>query len=100
MEKVIITGGAGFIGSHLVKKLIDNDTKEILVIDDLSTGKIENIEGIDQVKFENKRIEDIDNLSELFEHNLNKNKNKFFFKSLGIALWDIAIAKGIYDLAN
>ena len=67
MEKVIITGGAGFIGSHLVKKLIDNDTKEILVIDDLSTGKIENIEGIDQVKFENKRIEDIDNLSELFK---------------------------------
>ena len=40
------------------------------------------------------------NLSELFEYNLNKNKNKIFFKSLGIALWDIAIAKGIYDLAN
>ena len=27
--------------------IIDNDTKEILVIDDLSTGKIENLEGID-----------------------------------------------------
>jgi ornithine cyclodeaminase/alanine dehydrogenase-like protein (mu-crystallin family) len=40
------------------------------------------------------------NLSELFEYNLNKNKNKIFFKSLGIALWDIAIAKGIYDLTN
>ena len=49
MEKVIITGGAGFIGSHLVKKLIDNDTKEILVIDDLSTGRIKNIEGIEVI---------------------------------------------------
>ena len=43
MKKVIVTGGAGFIGSHLVKRLIDNGADEILVIDDLSTGKIENI---------------------------------------------------------
>ena len=31
MKKVIVTGGAGFIGSHLVKKLIDTGTKAILV---------------------------------------------------------------------
>ena len=66
MKKVIVTGGAGFIGSHLVKKLIDNGTKDILVIDDLSTGRIENIEGIDEVNFENKKIEEINNLDELF----------------------------------
>ena len=40
------------------------------------------------------------NLSELFEHDLRFNKNKIFFKSLGIALWDVAIAKGIYDFAK
>ena len=40
----------------LVKKLIDNGTKDILVIDDLSTGRIKNIEGIDEVNFENKKI--------------------------------------------
>ena len=39
MKKIIVTGGAGYIGSHLVKKLIDNGAEEILVIDDLSTGK-------------------------------------------------------------
>ena len=33
MKKIIVTGGAGFIGSHLVKKLIDNGAEEILVID-------------------------------------------------------------------
>ncbi len=66
MKNIIVTGGAGFIGSHLVKKLIDNGAKKILVIDDLSTGKAENIEGFKEVEFQNKKIEEIDNLSELF----------------------------------
>ena len=43
LNKVIITGGAGFIGSNLVKKLLENGTKEILIIDDLSTGKLSNL---------------------------------------------------------
>ena len=39
--KIIITGGCGFIGSNLVDILIDRGD-EVLVIDDLSSGKIEN----------------------------------------------------------
>ena len=35
LEKVIITGGAGFIGSNLANHLFKNGTKEILIIDDL-----------------------------------------------------------------
>ena len=38
LEKVIITGGAGFIGSNLAEHLFKNGTKEILIIDDFSTG--------------------------------------------------------------
>jgi len=40
MKKIIITGGAGFIGSHLIEKLIKTEVEEILVIDDLSQVKV------------------------------------------------------------
>jgi UDP-glucose 4-epimerase len=41
--KALITGGAGFVGSHLTERLLDRGD-EVFVIDDLSTGSIENIE--------------------------------------------------------
>ena len=51
-KKVLVTGGAGFIGSNLVKKLI-SDKNEVVVIDDLSSGFISNISNIDGVKYIN-----------------------------------------------
>ena len=42
MKKVIVTGGAGFIGSHLVDKLISLGI-EVIVLDNLSSGKRENL---------------------------------------------------------
>lgn len=41
--RALVTGGAGFIGSHLSERLLENGY-EVVVIDDLSTGKLENIE--------------------------------------------------------
>src|SRR5215469_8020975 len=43
--KILITGGAGFIGSHLAERLLKRGD-EVHVIDDLSTGSIDNIEHI------------------------------------------------------
>ena len=42
MKKAIVTGGAGFIGSNLVDKLIEQGV-EVTILDNLSTGKEENI---------------------------------------------------------
>jgi UDP-glucose 4-epimerase len=42
--KALITGGAGFIGSHLAERLLDNGD-EVTILDDLSTGRLENIQG-------------------------------------------------------
>src|SRR5438477_7352886 len=43
--RVLITGGAGFIGSHLAEGLLATGA-EVMVLDDLSTGAIENIEDL------------------------------------------------------
>lgn len=43
MRKVLVTGGAGFIGSHLVDALVQRDM-QVRVIDNLSTGRLENLE--------------------------------------------------------
>ena len=41
--KIIVTGGAGFIGSHLVDRLVKDDWGEIVVLDNLFRGKMENL---------------------------------------------------------
>ena len=70
MKKVIVTGGAGFIGSNLVKKLLDLNVEKLLIIDDLSTGNESNISSIvsnKRVQFLNSKIEDIESIDELFK---------------------------------
>ena len=42
MERTLITGGAGFLGSHLCDYLIEKG-HEVICIDNLSTGNMENI---------------------------------------------------------
>ena len=45
MSKVLVTGGAGFIGSHLVERLLA-EGREVYVVDDLSTGSLENLRAV------------------------------------------------------
>jgi UDP-glucose 4-epimerase len=61
--KILVTGGAGFIGSNVVDALV-KDGHEVIVLDNLSTGKEENINP--EVKFYNIDLLDIESLEFVF----------------------------------
>ena len=61
--KILVTGGAGFIGSNVVDALV-KDGHEVTVLDNLSTGKEENINP--EVKFYNIDLLDIESLEFVF----------------------------------
>jgi len=48
--RILVTGGAGFIGSHLCKKL-SNSTRNLTIYDNLSSGTIENVKHLPKVHF-------------------------------------------------
>ncbi len=66
-RKVIVTGGAGFIGSHLVDRLL-RDGHDVLVLDDMSSGRIENLAHVK----DNRRLTinkiDVSNYDEIRNH--------------------------------
>ncbi len=61
--KVLVTGGAGFIASHIVDRLIEQG-HEVVIVDDLSTGKQANINP--QARFYQLDIRDRSGLEEVF----------------------------------
>ena len=70
MKKVAVTGGAGFIGSHLAEELIRRGYY-VTILDDLSTGKMDNIEGLlsnKNVDFIQGSVTDFPLLLELFQN--------------------------------
>jgi len=72
---VLVTGGASFIGSHLVDKLVEKGAK-VTVVDDLSSGKKENLnQSWDKIKFVKKDLEYIlkDEIKDIF-----KDQNRVF----------------------
>ncbi len=60
MSKYLVTGGAGFIGSHLARHMV-GEGHDVVVLDNLSTGRLENIADIaGQIDFVEGSITDID----------------------------------------
>ena len=48
--KCVITGGAGFIGSHIAQTLIENGVGQVTILDNMTKGKIENLKELDHDK--------------------------------------------------
>src|SRR5215469_9053736 len=72
---IIVTGGGGFIGSHLVERLL-HDGHSIVVIDDLSTGNIDNLRTVKKnprLKIIRSKISECKDLPRLVE------KSKFVY---------------------
>ena len=55
--KILVTGGAGFLGSNLCKKLLENEENYVICMDNFSSGKMENIQDL----INNERFELINN---------------------------------------
>src|SRR3989338_7225417 len=64
MGKILVTGGAGVIGSHVADLLIENSHK-VIIIDNLSTGLRENLNP--RATFYHEDLSDYDKIKEIFE---------------------------------
>ena len=66
--RFVVTGGAGFVGSHLVQLLIENN-HEIIVIDNLHTGKKENLKSmIDKIEFQKIDIRNYESMKNILKN--------------------------------
>lgn len=64
-NKIIVTGGAGFIGSHLVDELVEQGFSDIHVIDNLAGGKRENVNSKAALHVED--IRDFEKIASIFK---------------------------------
>ena len=68
LSKIIVTGGAGFIGSHLVDALLQKGSK-IIVLDNFSTGRAQNLDYVeDKIQLVECDISRPGNWQELSQH--------------------------------
>ncbi len=66
-KKIVVTGGAGFIGSHIVDALLKEGAR-VVIVDNLSTGRRENIEHVlERIEFFETNIVDTKALEEIFK---------------------------------
>ena len=71
---ILVTGGAGYIGSHIVKQLLENEKYNITILDNLSTGFQKTVDTLislnpNRVKFIHEDLANYDKIKEIFNNN-------------------------------
>ncbi len=88
MTNILVTGGAGFLGSNLVKKLLDSQA-EVFVVDNLSTGSLKHRSLVDEKHFFEMDIAGPNLTATL------GNRNKFHFDEI----YNLACPTGVPNIA-
>ena len=81
--KILVTGGAGYIGSHVLKQLLESNRHEIVVVDNLCKGSMKAIDALKSVgefEFIKENLENLPVIEEIFK------KGKFTHRVLG-SIW-------------
>ena len=86
MNKILITGGAGFIGRELADYISNDINNHILIVDNLSTGDLKKIPKKGNIKFINQRIREILNLEEdeILNHNISEISNLKMYNEMTV----------------
>lgn len=72
MSKILVTGGAGFIGSHIVEELLNNN-EQVVVIDNFSMGSMDNLPKDDKLTVVEGDISSKETIEKLFQqHHFKK----------------------------
>ncbi len=50
MANILITGGAGYIGSHVAKQILENSNDNLTILDNLSTGNIKTLQALESIR--------------------------------------------------
>lgn len=100
MKNVLVTGGAGFIGSSLVRRLVDEKYK-VTVFDNQSRGSIEKLSGVNNFKFINGDIREYETVLKATKnidtiiHLASINGTKYFYEKP-----DLVLSVGIEGMIN
>ena len=93
MKRILITGGAGFIGSHIADRF-DREGYEVIVVDNLVGGKKENIRHLKNCSFYNTDIRNREELEKVFAE--NKDISYVFHEAAQVSV-SVSIDNVCYD---
>ncbi len=65
--KILVTGGAGFIGSSLSEYLLNNTDAEVVVVDNYLTGRSQNLPVSDRLRFIKADVNDLNDIASIFQ---------------------------------